>query len=101
MAKYSGFPWDCILSVELVQAYKPDPRVYQMAIELLDLPAEQIMLVAAHPYDLYGAQACGYKTAYVPRPLEHGSVYNAETHSLEQFDLVASDMLNLASQLGT
>ena len=51
MAKYSGLPWDCILSAELVRAYKPNPAVYQMAIELLDLPAQQIMLVAAHPYD--------------------------------------------------
>ena len=38
MAKYSALPWDCILSAELVKAYKPNPAVYEMAIELLELP---------------------------------------------------------------
>ncbi len=37
MAKYSALPWDCILSEELVQAYKPDPRPYQVAVNLLGL----------------------------------------------------------------
>ena len=37
MAKYSALSWDSILSAELVQAYKPDPRVYQMAVNLLGL----------------------------------------------------------------
>ena len=35
MARYSALPWDCILSAELAHAYKPDPRVYQVAITLL------------------------------------------------------------------
>ena len=99
MAKYSGLPWDCILSAELAQAYKPNPAVYRMAIELLDLPAEQIMLVAAHPYDLLAAQAQGYKTAYIPRPLEYGPTHNPEATSNTSFDLVAKDMIDLAHQL--
>lgn len=52
MAKYSAMPWDCILSVELVQAYKPDPRVYQMAVNLLGLRSHEVMMVAAHQEDL-------------------------------------------------
>ena len=28
MAKFAGLPWDCILSAELTQHYKPDPEVY-------------------------------------------------------------------------
>ncbi len=99
MAKYSGLPWDCILSAELVRAYKPNPAVYQMAIELLDLPAEQIMLVAAHPYDLQAAQSHGFKTAFIPRPLEYGPRHVLELTPDPSFDLVANDMLDLARQL--
>lgn len=99
MAKYSGLPWDCILSAELARAYKPNPVVYRMAIELLDLPAEQVMLVAAHPYDLLAAQAQGFKTAYIPRPMECGSTGNLEAISATSFDVIAKDMIDLAHQL--
>jgi 2-haloacid dehalogenase len=100
MAKYSGLPWDCILSAELVRAYKPNPAVYQMASELLDLPPEQIMLVAAHPYDLEAARAQGMRTALVPRPLESGPKHPISYPAAPDFDFVVSDMLDLARQLG-
>ena len=72
MAKFSGLPWDCILSAELAKHYKPDPEVYQTAADLLDLPPNQVMMVAAHSGDLRAARAVGFKTAFVPRPLEFG-----------------------------
>jgi 2-haloacid dehalogenase len=101
MAKYSGLPWDCILSAELARAYKPNPAVYRMAIELLDLPPEQIMLVAAHPYDLLAAQSHGFKTAFLPRFLEYGPKQtNPDSAPHPGFDIVAFDMLELAHQLG-
>ncbi len=100
MAKHSGLPWDCILSAELVRAYKPNPAVYQMASELLDLPPEQIMLVAAHPYDLEAARAQGIRTALVPRPMESGPRHPISYPDHPDFDIVASDMLDLARQLG-
>ena len=100
MAKYSSLPWDCILSAELVRAYKPNPAVYQMAIDLLDLPAQQIMLVAAHPYDLEAARAQGMRTALIPRPLESGPKHPISYPANPDFDFVASDMLDLARQLG-
>ena len=100
MAKYSSLPWDCILSAELVRAYKPDPRVYQMTGELLDLPPEQIALVAAHPYDLEAAREQGLRTLLIPRPLESGPRHPISYPDKPDFDLVASDMLDLARQLG-
>ncbi len=69
MAKYSALPWDCILSAELVQAYKPDHRPYQMAIRMLGLQSHEVMMVAAHQEDLRAAQAQGMQAAFVPRPL--------------------------------
>ncbi len=99
MAKYSGLPWDCILSAELVRAYKPNPAVYQMASDLLDLPPEQIMLVAAHPYDLEAARAQGMRTALIPRPLESGPKHPINYPANPDFDIVANDVLDLASRL--
>ncbi len=72
MAKYSALPWDCIFSAELVQAYKPDPRPYQMTINLLGLHSYEVMMVAAHQEDLRAAQVQGMQAAFVPRPLEQG-----------------------------
>ena len=72
MAKNAGLPWDCVMSAELFNHYKPDPEVYQGAARLLDLPRDQVMMVAAHPGDLRAAREAGLKTAYVDRPLELG-----------------------------
>ena len=100
MAKKTGLPWDLILSAELVRHYKPDPETYLMAPELLDLHADQVMMVAAHPHDLRAAQENGLRTAYIPRPLEFGPGGNAELPD-PSFDLVAGDFVELAEKLGT
>jgi 2-haloacid dehalogenase len=100
MAKYSALPWDCILSAELAQAYKPDPRAYQMATRLLSLQSHEVMMVAAHEEDLLAAKAQGLQTAFVPRPLEHGRDYKEKITSYSSFDIVASDFMDLAEQLG-
>ncbi|MDQ6659575.1 MAG: haloacid dehalogenase type II [Chloroflexota bacterium] len=100
MAKYSALPWDCILSAELVRAYKPDPKVYHMPIELLDLQPNQIMLVAAHQDDLRAAQSHGLRTCFVPRPLEFGPERIPDLTPDPTFDSVASDLIDLAHQLG-
>jgi 2-haloacid dehalogenase len=103
MARHAGLPWDCILSAELARAYKPDPRVYRMAVELLALEPYELLMVAAHPEDLRAARAEGLRTVFVSRPLEYGPQPNAygEPHpaSPEEYDLVAADLLDLAHQL--
>jgi 2-haloacid dehalogenase len=78
LAKYSGLPWDVILSADLSKHYKPDREIYLMAAELLDLEAPQVMLVAAHSYDLNAARDLGFQTAFVSRPLENGARGKAE-----------------------
>ena len=98
MAKFAGLPWDCILSAELTHHYKPDPEVYQTAADLLGLSPNEVMMVAAHPGDLRAAQAVGFQTALVPRPLEYGpgSVQEVTAHPS---DLVARDFNALANTL--
>jgi 2-haloacid dehalogenase len=101
MAKHAALPWDCILSTELVRAYKPDPAAYAMAPALLDLAAHEVMLVAAHAGDLRAAQASGLRTGFVPRPLEHGPDGPREPAPDPSFDVVAADFEDLAARLGT
>ena len=99
MAKNAGLPWDYILSAELSKHYKPDPEVYKTAVGLLGLHPYQVMMVAAHNFDLEAAKKIGMKTAYVHRPLEFGPDKDLEQISIEDFDFVAKDFESLAEIL--
>lgn len=72
MAKRAGLPWDVILGAEVARHYKPEPEAYLTAASLLALEPSQCMMVAAHNSDLYAARDCGFATAFVCRPTEHG-----------------------------
>ena len=99
MAKYAGLPWDCILSAELMQHYKPDPETYLGAAALLGLRPEQVMMVAAHKGDLRTAQAVGLQTAFVPRPMEWGPERTPDLIPNPAFTVHAVDFNDLAAQL--
>ena len=58
-------------------------------------------MVAAHPGDLKAAAGCGLRTAYVPRPLEHGPGKPAAAGPQGDFDIVAKELVDLAAQLGS
>jgi 2-haloacid dehalogenase len=91
-------PFDCVLSVELVRTYKPDPRVYRLVPDLLAVRPEEAMMVASHAYDLAAAAGQGMRTAFVRRLQEWGT---GKTEPLDiSVDIVAEDFLDLASQLG-
>ena len=100
MAKRAAMPWDCIITTELRRTFKPEREAYLLAATLLDLQADQVMLVAAHESDLKGAQAAGLHTALIPRPGEWGPNAPPLPPPDPSFDYVATDFLNLASQLG-
>ena len=97
MARSAGLPWDCILSAELVQRYKPDPEVYLMAAGYLGFTPAQVMMVAAHPADLRAAAGAGLATAFVARPDEHGP--GGPVESGPEFDIRATAFEDLANQL--
>lgn len=56
-----------IVTTEEAQAYKPHPAPYRLACERLDLPPEQVTLVAAHSWDCFGARCAGLETVWIPR----------------------------------
>jgi len=100
LAKARKLPWDCILSSELFRTFKPDPRVYLGAADLLDQPPSAVMMVAAHVGDLRAARSVGLRTAFVPRPLEWGPGGHVEPSPDPSFDVVATDFVDLAAKLG-
>jgi len=99
LAKFAGLPWDCILTAENTRRYKPHPDVYRMAVSLLGLRPDQVMLVAAHNYDLRAAQGEGLRTAFVPRIREHGPRQTTDLRPEGDWDVVAADFLDLAARL--
>ncbi len=100
LSKFAGLPWDAILGADLFRHYKPDPETYLGACELLKLSPPEVMLVAAHNYDLKAAQSLGLKTAFVGRPTEYGPRQIKDFGPEGNWDFVARDMIELAEQLG-
>ena len=48
-------------------AYKPDPRVYRNALDVLGLDPAETWFVAGHWWDVTGAKRAGLRTAWVAR----------------------------------
>jgi 2-haloacid dehalogenase len=59
---------DRLLTVEGIKKFKPDLSVYRWALEQIEIEAGEAMMVAAHGWDIAGAQAAGLQTAFVARP---------------------------------
>ena len=98
LARHGDLRFDAVLSAELAGAYKPNPRVYLTGARLLGLSPGDVMLVAAHPWDLEGARGAGLATALVQRPLEYGP--GAPAREDPQADHTVSDLPELARRLG-
>lgn len=99
MSKRAGLPWDAVFTAEMAGAFKPDPTVYRMAARYLGLEPSEIMMVASHKYDIQAAGALGFRTAFVARPLEFGKGGDVDVSFDDDFDINATDFLDLADQL--
>jgi 2-haloacid dehalogenase len=99
MARHAGLRWDCVLSAELAERYKPHPAAYLTAARLLGLEPSAVMMVASHRHDLDAARRVGFRTAFVSRPAEYGPK-PADTAVDGEYDVVATDFVDLARRLG-
>ncbi|SHE42167.1 2-haloacid dehalogenase [Desulfacinum infernum DSM 9756] len=54
-------------SVEEVGIFKPDFRVYQIAVDGLGIRPEQIVFLSSNAWDAHGAAAFGFKVTWVNR----------------------------------
>lgn len=59
--------FDEVLSVEDVQAYKPDPRVYRMATERFACTPREIVFVSSNGWDAWGAAHAGLRVVWCNR----------------------------------
>jgi len=93
--KFAGLTqyFDQRLSVEDVKAFKPAPITYEWALEQLGIQAHEALMVAAHPWDLAGAEKAGIQTAFIQRPAT--SVYP----KVASPDYVITDLNDLVDEL--
>jgi 2-haloacid dehalogenase len=58
---------DAVLSVEEVGVYKPHPKVYQLAVDRLGVPASAISFQSSNAWDAYAASAFGMRVVWCNR----------------------------------
>jgi len=58
---------DAVLSVEEVGVYKPHPKVYQLAVDRLAIPASAICYQSSNSWDAYAASAFGMQVVWCNR----------------------------------
>jgi len=58
---------DAVLSVEEVGVYKPHPKVYQLAVDRLGVPATAIAYQSSNAWDAYAASAFGMRVVWCNR----------------------------------
>lgn len=100
LVKDNKLPFDEILTGELRHAFKPDPRVYRMAVAYTGFQPEQLLMVSAHKWDLQASKHAGFRTAFIPRPRELGPGRKEDRLSEDFIDVTANDLVDLANRLG-
>ena len=100
MAKFAGIPWDMVFGSEIPRAYKPDPQVYLGACSMLGLQPGEVMMTAAHNYDLVAARALGLRTGFIARPTEYGPNQTKDLAAESDWDIVAGSIVEMADKLG-
>ena len=58
---------DRVISVEAAGIYKPDPSVYQLAVDALGVAKEHICFVSSNGWDAMGGAAFGFNVVWVNR----------------------------------
>lgn len=90
--------FELILSTDEAGACKPDPRPYRMALERAGCAASETCMVAAHGWDILGADAVGMQTVWIER-LEKRWPFPGEPPGRRSADL--SQVPEAVKSLGT
>ena len=99
LARFAGLRWDAVVGAETAQDYKPKREVYLASARALGLPADRVVMVAAHNGDLVAAAEAGLQTAFFPRPSEHGPGQVRDVAAEGDWTFVARDLVDLAEQV--
>ncbi|MEX1014837.1 MAG: haloacid dehalogenase type II [Candidatus Paceibacterota bacterium] len=85
--------FDSYYSVDNVEKYKPFKDIYLSAAKQEGLQTENIVMVATHDWDLFGAKKAGLTTAYIKRKEEIYHPYYLQS------DFNASNLPDLIRQI--
>jgi 2-haloacid dehalogenase len=83
------------LSIDSLKKYKPEVATYLWAAKELAVEPKEMLMIAAHGWDLAGASHAGLATCFIAR--EGQSVYTLSNKP----DFEANDILAMAEQLVT
>ena len=84
--------FEAALSADAVRRYKPAPEPYRWACDRLGVAPGDVVMVAAHAWDLAGAAAVGLGTAFVSRGAGWPSVFAPP-------DVTGRDLAEVADRL--
>lgn len=91
-AGLKGF-FEATLSVDGVEKFKPDASSYQYAADKLDVKLGDVMIIAAHGWDIAGALRADARAAFISRPGQ--ALYPLAPEP----ELTAPTLLDLAEKL--
>ena len=60
---------DKIISIDGIEIYKPDPKVYQMVIDQFNCKIEEVLFISSNGWDIAGASKFGFTTLWINRNL--------------------------------
>lgn len=99
VSRRNGIDWDAIISCEMIGIYKARPEAYATAARWLALDPSQILMVACHDFDLKGARAAGFRTAFVRRPDEWGPEGPPAPETNRDYDFIEEGFEGLVRSL--
>lgn len=59
--------FDALLSVDVVQTYKPAPPAYAVGTKAFGVPADDVVFVSSNTWDVIGARAFGFHAVWLNR----------------------------------
>lgn len=84
--------FDYLISVDEIKLFKPHPKVYQLAIDIMKLDKSEVLFVSSNSWDATGAKYFGYPVCWINRG---GTVFDELGVSP---DIVTSDVGMLAAR---
>jgi 2-haloacid dehalogenase len=76
--------FEALLSVENARQWKPARAAYDYAARVCETEPEEMLLVAAHPWDIHGASRAGLRTAWLNRTgAPYPDYFDAPDYTLE------------------
>ena len=58
---------DGVFSVDTIRIFKPDPQVYQLAVDQLGCDPQEILFFSSNAWDVSGAATFGFQAVWVNR----------------------------------